>query len=169
MENQRKVGGRMKHAVLARCLKGIEIFIVLVGVLFYALMVPAVIGQFGRDFPEFEYLVMPSIIVISLSAIPVLVALALFWMICSNIARENSFCIANAKYLTAIGICSIIDSVYCFAFAVYLGSVGASSPGTAIICLGIIVAGLAIAVAAFLLSHLVYKAAQMEDEIKHTV
>lgn len=159
----------MKHVVLARCLKGIEIFIVLIGVLFYAVMVPAIILNFGRSFPKFGYLVTPSIVIISLSAIPVLIVLAAFWMICSNIAKGNSFCMMNAKYLTAIGICSIIDSVYCFAFAVYLGSIGASSPGTLIISLGITVIGLAIAVAAFLLSHLVYKAALMEDEIKHTV
>ena len=159
----------MKHVTLARMLKGIELFVVLVGVLFYALMIPAVIHSFGRNFPEFAYLVTPSIIVISLSSIPVLVVLAAFWLICSNIAKENSFCSKNAKYLTAIGICALIDTAYCFGFAVFLSSVGASSPGTLILCLGIIVVGLAIAAASFLLSHLVYKAGRMEDEIRHTV
>lgn len=159
----------MKHVMLARCLKGIELFLALIGGFAYVYMVPVIITNFGREFPEFQHLVAPSIVMISLTAIPVVAALAAFWMICSNIAKENSFCSMNVKYLTTIGICAFIDTVLFFALAVYLGIAGAQNPGTYVICLGLVVAGLAITAAAFLLSHLVYKAGQMEDEIRQTV
>ncbi len=159
----------MKHAMLARCLKGIELFLSLIGGFAYFYMVPVIITNFGRKFPEFQHLVTPSIIFISLSAVPVMAALTAVWMICSNIAKENSFCPMNAKYLTVIGICAFADTMLFFALAVYLGIAGAQNPGTFLIFLGLVVAGLAVAAVAFLLSHLIYKAGQMEEEIRQTV
>lgn len=159
----------MKHSQLARWLKGISLFIVLIGILFYVGIIPEIIKSMAAQFPEFAYIVNPSIIAIDISAIPVCVALYLFWRICTNISMDKSFCRENSKALSLIGICAIVDTIYCFAYSVYLCIVGAINPGVFSVSLGIIIVGLAIAIAAFLVARLVEKACELEEETKFTV
>ena len=91
---------------------------------------------------------------------PIAVALVLFWKICTEIGRDNSFCHQNARWLSGIGVCALIDTGYCAVGTVTLEII-AGSP--------IWLLGTAVCVAAFLLSHLVLKAADLKSENDLTI
>lgn len=157
----------MKRVGLVRTLKGVIVFLAVMVAVYYVEIFPARIQEMGLLEPDLAWLVTPGIIAISLSAVPIAIALVLFWMICTEIGRDNSFCHKNARWLSGIGICALTDTGYCAVGTVTLELI-AGSPvwllGTAV-C----VVGLAIALAAFLLSHLVLKAADLKAENDLTI
>ena len=157
----------MKRVGLVRTLKGVVAFLAVMAAVYYAAIFPSRIREIGLEEPELAWLVTPGIIAISLSAVPIAIALVLFWKICTEIGRDNSFCHQYARWLSGIGVCALIDTGYCAIGTVTLEII-AGSPiwllGTAV-CM----VGLAIALAAFLLSHLVLKAADMKDENDLTI
>ena len=157
----------MKRVGLVRTLKGVVAFLAVMAAVYYAAIFPSRIREIGLEEPELAWLVTPGVIAISLSAVPIAIALVLFWKICTEIGRDNSFCHQNARWLSGIGVCALIDTGYCAIGTVTLEII-AGSPiwllGTAV-CM----VGLAIALAAFLLSHLVLKAADMKDENDLTI
>ena len=157
----------MGRVGLVRTLKGVVAFLAVMAAVYYAAIFPSRIREIGLEEPELAWLVTPGIIAISLSAVPIAIALVLFWKICTEIGRDNSFCHQNARWLSGIGVCALIDTGYCAIGTVTLEII-AGSPiwllGTAV-CM----VGLAIALAAFLLSHLVLKAADMKDENDLTI
>ena len=91
----------------------------------------------------------------------------LFWQICTEIGRDNSFCHKNAGRLTAIGFCALIDTGYCAVGTVTLEILVGSAIW--VLGLGVCTVGMSIALAAFLLSHLVLKAADMKAENDLTI
>ena len=157
----------MKRLGLVRTLKGTIIFLAVMAALCYIEIFPDAIEEMGRQNANVTWLVTPGTIAVSISAIPIAIALVLFWRICTEIGRDNSFCHQNARWLSGIGVCALIDTGYCAIGTVTLEII-AGSPiwllGTAV-CM----VGLAIALAAFLLSHLVLKAADMKDENDLTI
>ena len=114
-----------------------------------------------------EWMVVPGIAAVSLSAVPIVIALVLFWRICTEIGRDNSFCHKNAGRLTAIGFCALIDTGYCAVGTVTLEILVGSAIW--VLGLGVCTVGMSIALAAFLLSHLVLKAADMKAENDLTI
>lgn len=156
----------MGRVGLVRTLKGVIIFMALMAAFCYVEVFPHSIHDLGWD-PETAWLVTPGIIAVSVSAIPIAIALALFWMICTEIGRDNSFCYKNARLLSGIGICALIDTGYCAVGTVTLECLVGSPVW--LLGLGVCAIGLAITLAAFLLSHLVLKAADMKSENDLTI
>lgn len=157
----------MKRVGLVRTLKGVVVFLAAMGALFYALVFPQVIREMGEvDFP---WLVAPATVAVSLSAIPIGAALVLFWRICTEIGRDNSSSYCNARYLTGIGVCALVDCGYCVVGTVTIFVITGGHPGVLLLSMAAVMGGLAIALAAFLLSHLVLKAAELKAENDLTV
>lgn len=160
----------MGRVGLVRTLKGVIIFLALMVAFCYMEVFPQEIrmmGEPGRLDAGVSWLVTPGIIAVSVSALPVAIALVLFWMICTEIGRDNSFCYKNAKLLSGIGFCALIDTGYCAVGTVTLEFLVGSPVW--LLGLGVCVVGLAIALAAFLLSHLVLKAADLKSENDLTI
>lgn len=157
----------MKRVGLVRTLKGVVAFLAVMAAVYYAAIFPSRIREIGLEEPELAWLVTPGIIAISLSAVPIAIALVLFWKICTEIGRDNSFCHKNAGRLTGIGFCALIDTGYCAVGTVTL-EILVGSP-VWLLGLGVCTVGLAVALAAFLLSHLVLKAADMKAENDLTI
>ena len=157
----------MKRVGLVRTLKGTIVFLALLVAVWYVEIFPIRIREIGAQMPEFAWLVTPGIIAVSVSAIPIAIALVLFWKICTEIGRDNSFCHKNASRLTGIGFCALIDTGYCAVGTVTLEIL----VGSPIWVTGLMVCtlGLAIALAAFLLSHLVLKAADLKSDSDLTI
>ena len=157
----------MKRVGLVRTLKGTIIFLSVMAAVCYIEIFPDRIREMGVENVNVSGLVTPGIIAISLSAIPIAIALVLFWNICTEIGRDNSFCHKNARRLTGIGFCALIDTGYCAVGTVTIEIL----VGSPVWVLGLMVCtvGLAIALAAFLLSHLVLKAADMKAENDLTI
>ena len=157
----------MKRVALVRTLKGVVIFLAVLAAIFYGLVFPDLIR--GMGVAEFDWLVTPSIVAVSLSAIPIVIALVLFWQICTEIGRDNSFSCANARYLSGIGLCALVDTGYCAVGTVTVFVITGGHPSVLLLAVTAVLGGLAIAVAAFLLSHLVLKAAALKDENDLTI
>ena len=149
----------MKRLGLVRTLKGTILFLAAMAALCYVKIFPDAIVEMGRQSADVSWLVTPGVIAVSVSAIPIAIALGLFWMICTEVGRDNSFCYKNAKLLSGIGFCAV-------------GTVTlellAGGP-VWLLGIGVCVVGLAIALAAFLLSHLVLKAADLKAENDLTI
>lgn len=157
----------MKRVALVRTLKGVVIFLAVLAAVFYGLVFPDLIRGVGAE--AFDWLVTPSIVAVSLSAIPIVIALVLFWQICTEIGRDNSFCHRNAWRLSGIGFCALADTAYCVVGTVTVFAITGGNPGVLLLAMTAIFGGLAIALAAFLLSHLVLKAAELKDEHDLTI
>lgn len=156
----------MKRVGLVRTLKGTILFLAAMTAFCYVEIFPHCIYDLGLD-PDVAWLVTPGITAVSISAIPIAIALVLFWQICTEIGRDNSFCHKNAGRLSGIGFCALVDTGYCAVGTVTLEIL----VGSPIWVLGLMVCtvGLAIALAAFLLSHLVLKAADLKSDSDLTI
>ena len=160
----------MKRVGLVRTLKGTILFLAAMTAFCYIEIFPQEILMMeepGRLNAGVPWLVTPGIIALSLSAVPIAIALVLFWNICTEIGRDNSFCHKNASRLTGIGFCALTDTGYCAVGTVTLEIL----VGSPIWVVGLMVCtvGLAIALAAFLLSHLVLKAADLKADSDLTI
>lgn len=156
----------MKRLGLVRTLKGAILFMAVMAAVCYLEIFPARIRMAGEMY-DIDWLVLPGTAAVSLSAIPIAIALVLFWRICTEIGRDNSFCHKNARWLSGIGFCAMLDTGYCAVGTVTIELL-AGSP-IWLLGMGVCVVGLAIAMAAFLLSHLVLKAADMKAENDLTI
>ena len=159
----------MKQSQLARWLKTITIIAGVAGMLFFFGMIPAIVRDLGREFPELNYLVVPCLVVLWAAAVPCLIALVEFWGICSHIAEDNSFCRENARSLQIIGKLALLDTIACFAVTAYLFLNHACNPGVILLSFGVMIAGTAIAIAAMTLSHLVDKAIRIKEDNELTI
>lgn len=157
----------MGRVGLVRILKGVILFLAALGAVFYGFIFPEIIREMGAV--EFPWLVGPSIAAVSVSALPIAAALWLFWRICAEIGRDNSFSHVNARYLAGIGLCALVDTGYCAVGTVTVFAITGGHPSVLLLAVTAILGGLAIAVAAFLLSHLVRKAAALKDENDLTI
>lgn len=156
----------MGRVGLVRTLKGVILFLAVMAAVCYLKVFPQRIWEAGEIY-GMGWLVTPGIAAVSLSAIPIAIALALFWNICTDIGRDNSFCHENARRLSGIGFCALLDTGYC-AIGTVVIELLVGSP-IWVLGLGACTVGLAIALAAFLLSHLVLKAADLKDENDLTI
>ena len=157
----------MGRVGLVRTLKGVILFLAAMAALCYLVIFPDYIREMGTEDANVTWLVTPGIAAVSLSAIPIIIALVLFWMICTEVGRDNSFCRKNARYLSGIGFCALLDTGYCAVGTVTLEIL----VGSPVWLLGLMICtvGMAIALTAFLLSHLVLKAAGWKAENDLTV
>ena len=156
----------MRRLGLVRTLKGAILFMAAMAAVCYLEIFPTRIREAGEMY-SMDWIVGPGIAAVSISAIPIAIALVLFWRICTEIGRDNSFCHKNARWLSGIGFCAMLDTGYCAVGTVTL-EILVGSP-VWLLGLGVCTVGLAIALAAFLLSHLVLKAADLKAENDLTI
>ena len=159
----------MEQQKLAKWLKVIVIGIAICGIFIYAFIIPGYGKLIVKDYPEFAYCYQPWLIFISLTAIPCYAALYLAWKIFSNIGNDRSFSKENADYLKWISWLAAFDAAFFFGGNVVLFFLGMNHPGIFLYSLIVVFAGVAIAVAAAALSHLVLKAASLQEESDLTV
>lgn len=159
----------MTQKSLSKWLKGIIIGIALCGFVIYSFLLP----MFGRDLadanPEFAYCYEPWLVILWITAVPCYLVLFNGWRITTQIARDNSFSMENARYLKHICILALIDSVYFFVANLILLFLNMNHPGILLASLFVDFAGVVVAVTAAALSHLVLKAAEIQQENQLTI
>lgn len=159
----------MTQKSLSKWLKGIIIGIALCGLVIYGFLLPV----FGRDLananPEFAYCYEPWLVILWISAVPCYLVLYNGWKITIQIARDNSFSLENACYLKRICILALVDSVYFFLANLVLWLLNMNHPGILLASLFVDFAGVVVAVTAASLSHLVLKAAEIQQENQLTI
>ena len=159
----------MEQKKLAKWLKIVVIGIGICGAFIYGLLIPSCGAALVRDYPEFSYCYMPWLIFLIATAIPCYIALYYAWKIFDNIGKDLSFTRDNAKYLKWISWLAAGDAAYFFLGNIVLWFSGMNHPGIVLYSLIVVFAGIAISVAAAALSHLVLKAAVLQEESDLTV
>ena len=159
----------MTQMSLSRWLKGILGGIGACGALIYFCLAPCFGKDLAEAYPEFSGCYWPWLAVLWVSAIPCCLALYFGWRIAAEIGRDNSFSMENARHLKRISILAVADSGYFFAANLALLLLDMSHPSVFLASLLVEFAGVAIAVAAAALSHLVQKAAKMQEENDLTI
>lgn len=159
----------MSQKSLNKWLKGIITGMGICGAIIYLYLIPV----WGRDIaeanPEFLYCYIPWIVVILVTAIPCYWGLYFGWRISSEIGKDNSFSMENARYLRNISMLAALDSVYFFLANLVLMILNMNHPGIFLLSLFVVFAGIAVTVATAGLSHLVRKAADLKAENELTI
>lgn len=159
----------MSQKSLSKWLKGIITGMGICGAIIYLYLIPV----WGRDIaeanPEFLYCYIPWIVVILVTAIPCYWGLYFGWRISSEIGKDNSFSMENARYLRNISMLAALDSVYFFLANLVLMILNMNHPGIFLLSLFVVFAGIAVTVATAGLSHLVRKAADLKAENELTI
>ena len=159
----------MDQKKLAARLKAILIGIALCGIVVYAYVLPVCGDSVRAAYPEFADRYWPWLIFLWMTGIPCYAVLVLGWQVARRIGEDRSFCIENARALQIASNLAFADTAFFFAGNVALLLLGMSHPGVVLASLLVCFAGVAAAVATACLSHLVRKAADLQDESDMTV
>lgn len=160
----------MKQTSLSKWLKFIIIGVGICGLIVYALVIPA-LGQAvaAAENGVFDYCYWPWLIFIWATAIPCYIALGCAWKIAVNIGADKSFSHSNAKLLQWISVLAAGDAAFFFLGNILLLLLNMNHPGIVLFSLIVVFAGVAVAVAAAVLSHLVMKAADLQEQSDWTI
>ncbi len=159
----------MKQGTLSNWLKLIIVGVGICGIIIYAFVFPMMAQAMADKYPEFSNCQWPWLILIWVTAIPCYVVLALAWKIAVNIGTDRSFSIENAKLLKWISVLAALDTAVFFAGNIIYLLLSMNHPSIVLLSLLIEFFGIAISVAAAALSHLVMKAAELQEQSDLTI
>ena len=159
----------MEQKTLSKWLKLILLGMGICGLAVYFLVVPSFGDSLRSQYPEFAGRYWPWLIFIWVSGIPCYAVLVLGWRIAANIGRDASFSLENARFLRSIAVLAALDAAYVFLGNLAMLFLDMSHPGVVLLSLLVVFAGAAVAVAAGALSHLVRKAALLQEENDLTI
>ena len=159
----------MEQKSLARWLKIIIVCTGLCGLLVYAAVMPAMAEYVMEGYPEFAGAILPWKILIWCSAIPCYLVLFFAWDIASGIGADSSFTLRNARNLTWISGLAAGDALFFFLGNMVLLFLDMNHPGIMFASLVVVFIGIAVAVTAAALSHLVKKAAVLQEQSDLTI
>ena len=159
----------MKRNLMGKYLKLTLLIAVLACIVLFFVIVPHVTHELTAYNPVYEIIYVPAIIFIWLTSVPVFIAFYKFWVIFTEIGRDNSFCERNAKALRDVSFLAVIDAVLYFAVLIALLLMNVYSTGILVLAMFIIFAALIFAVLCAALSHLVEKAAALKSENDLTI
>ena len=108
-------------------------------------------------------------IYMGVSSVPCYIVLALGWQIAANIGKDKSFCEENANKLKYISLLAAGDSAWFFVVSIAFLLLKISRPEITISSMLIVFIGVAISVVAAALSHLVKKAADLQEQSDLTI
>lgn len=159
----------MKQNTLSKWLKLILIGVGICGIIIYAAVIPMLAEAMVQKYPEFRHCQWPWLILVWITAIPCYSALFLAWKIAVQIGADHSFSIENAKFLKWISILAAGDSAFFFIGNILYLLLNMNHPSIVLLSFLIVFFGLAISVASAALSHLVQKAAELQEQSDWTI
>ncbi len=159
----------MEQKNLSKWLKFVIIGVGICGLVIYAFIVPMCGSDLRASYPEFSDHFWPWAFFIWVSGIPCYMVLVFAWKISSNIGNDRSFTEQNAGYLKLISVIAAGDTVFFFAGNIVMLLFDMSHPSIVIASLFVDFIGVAISIAAAALSHLVKKAAALQEQSDLTI
>ena len=159
----------MKQRNLSRWLKIIIIGLAVCGLVSDFVVIPALGQSAAGDDPALIRMYLPWLIFAWVFSIPCYAALVFSWRIAGNIGRDRSFSAENARFMKYISILAGGDTAFFFIVGTIYLFLGISHPGVFIFSLIVVMIGAALAVAAAALSHLIGKAAELQDQSDLTI
>ncbi len=159
----------MRKNTLTKWLKLMILGVGICGMILYAAIIPMLGRAMTAQYPEFRACEGPWLALIWLTAVPCYIAMAFAWKIAGNIGADLSFSVANAKLLKWISVLAAGDAALFFAGNIVYWLLDMNHPGIVLLSLMVSFLGVAIAVASAVLSHLVMKAAVLQDQSDLTI
>ena len=160
----------MTQKTFANLLKAVIVLAFLCCAVVYAFYVPAIAQEAADNFAELAALYVPALVFVELTALPILIALVLAWMIAHAVGQDASFCRANASRMKAISLLALADVAYFWiGVAVLWFGFGVMSGPEFILVVLVGSAGIIVSVCAGALSHLILKASLLREENDLTV
>ena len=159
----------MEQKALSSWLKGAIGCLAILGTFIFGFVIPAYGISLSARNPEYAHCFWPWMILILLVAIPCYAALVVGWKIAVDIGRDRSFSVENAKRMKLISNLAFGDLILFFCGNVLLLFFGMSHPGVFLLSLLPDLFGIALAVCAATLSHLIYKSAAMQADVDLTI
>lgn len=159
----------MKQMELAKWLKLVIAFAALIGLFLCFVIAPALGHDAVLIYSELDYMFWPCLIFIWITAIPFYFALYKAWSICKEVAKDNSFCLENAKGLKDIGKLALFECILYLVGMIILFSLNLLHPSILLIILFVIFMGGSIGIVSFTLSHLIKKASDLKEENELTI
>lgn len=159
----------MKQKTLSNWLKAIIVGALVAGTVIYAWIIPLLGRELVSMYPEFAKCYIPWLTFLIISGIPCYAALVFSWKIAANIGKDQSFSLANAKLLKGISVLAASDSAFIFLGNTVFLLLSMNHPSIILTSFFIVFLGIAISVAAAVLSHLVRKAADLQEQSDLTI
>ena len=159
----------MNQKKLSLWLKAVIISVGICGLIVYFGILPTIVSDLTNTYPEFSSWHWPWMIFLWCTAIPCYIVLVLGWKIAGNIGADRSFSKENAELLQSIAWLIAGDILFFFLGNVVFLFFSINHPGIILLSLLICVIGIAISIAAACLSHLVRKAADLQEQSDFTV
>ena len=159
----------MKQGALANWIKCVIIGVGICGLVVYSIIMPRFGAYLVKQNSMLESNVMPWLILIWISAIPCYCVLVLGWKVADNIKKDRTFSYENAGYLKWASYLAMGDSIFVFvAHSIFL-MMDMSAAAVMLVIIIVVFFGVSISVCAAALSHLVIKAADIQEENELTV
>lgn len=159
----------MQQKSLSNWLKAAIVCLALFGLLVYGIVIPSYGQSLAAQNPDYAHCFWPWMTLLILTAIPCYTALVFGWQIASDIGKDRSFSEDNARRMKWISNLAFGDVVLFVFGNTMLLFLGMSHPGVFLISLLPDMLGVAIAVCAAALSHLIYKSARMQQDADLTI
>lgn len=158
----------MNQKSLSNWLKVMILGVGICGILICALVLPVLTAELLPLLNDTR-ICLVWLILLWLTSVPCFIALIFSWRIVSNIGKDQSFTQENAILLKKISILAIGDVLFLFVWNMALFFLNANPPSSLLACLFIDFLGIVVAVIFAALSHLVFKAADLQDQCELTI
>ncbi len=159
----------MGQQKLVKWLKLLVILAGLFGLFLCVIVLPLAGMNLAGEYPEFARGYMPWLVFLWILAAPCFAALFIAWKIFGNIEQDNSFCMDNSKYLMWIAYLAAGDSALIVTGNIVFLLISMNHPAVLLVSVLIAFIGIAVSVAAAVLSHLVRKAALLQEQSDLTI
>ena len=157
----------MDQRKLAIWLKAIVVGCAVCGLVLFGFILPRFLSYVALEVPDLPHGAWTAFMWVL--AIPCYAVLVCIWRMANEIGRDNSFSMENAKQLRLIALLAGADALLLLLGNLIFLLVGHSIPTLALVSAFVCFIGLAISVGAACLSHLVRKAALMQEESDLTI
>lgn len=160
----------MKQSSLANWLKIIIVGLGICGLIIFCIVLPILGQTIDQAYQgEFHSYYLFWLIFIWVAALPCYAVLVLAWRVAVNIGKDRSFSIQNAKLIKGISYLAAADSAFFFLGNIISLFFNLNHPSVVLASLFIIFIGVAISVAAAVLSHLILKAQVLQEQSDWTI
>ena len=157
----------MDQKKLAIWLKAICVGCALCGLALFGFILPRFLAYVAEEVPDLPHGAWLAFMWVL--AIPCYAVLVLGWKIADNIRRDRSFSYENAEYLKWVSYLSMADAVFVFLANIIFLLLDMSAAAVMLVICIIVFIGISISICAAALSHLVAKAAEIQEENDLTV
>ena len=159
----------MKHTTLRRWLKIVIIGMGFCGLFVYGWCIPNICNKLCQLYPEYTLQFYAWMLFLLITVIPCYMVLLFAWRIANNIGKGEAFSYDNGKAFRGIFWMAATDALFFFGGNVIFLLCNLSRPIIFLVSLILLFFGIAIAVCAKAMSHLVDNAAAIQEENNGTI